>query len=168
MSTLFSVPTVTKGMALLCELLNETTGTNTTGGREPAKHRQTETWPGSRSGTRPGHARTRPSRSASGPAGRGVRQRCRGELGWECLWSVGVQPAQLLRGHLERVGRFGRCPNDQPELIVVGVVEHLPHLVGFDEQRVVGLEREKLVSDSNATNALQQHVQLLRLAVAML
>jgi hypothetical protein len=56
-----------------------------------------------------------------------------GEFWGQSLGSVGVEPRELLVGHVEGVGGFGRGTDDQPEDVVVGVVEELADRAGIDQ-----------------------------------
>jgi hypothetical protein len=57
------------------------------------------------------------------------------QLGRQRLGTVGMEPPNVLWRHLERVGWLRRRPEDEPQLVGLGVVEQLPDLSGVDQAK---------------------------------
>src|SRR5215212_688711 len=89
------------------------------------------------------------------------------QLGREHHRSVWIEPIQVLWCHLECVRGLRWRPDDEPELVALGVVEQLPDLCGVDQQAAERLERVKLFADAHPAGAFEQHVELVRMPVAM-
>ncbi len=73
----------------------------------------------------------------------------------------------LAVGHLERVRRFGRRADDEPELIGVGVVEELTHRVGVNMDCGERIDGEHVLIDAHAAGAFEQDVELVLICVAV-
>jgi hypothetical protein len=68
---------------------------------------------------------------------------------------------------LERVRPLGRNTEDEPQLLGIGVVEHLPKDGRLDDHAAQRRQRQEVPVDPDAPRSLQQHVQLGRRPVAM-
>ena len=89
------------------------------------------------------------------------------ELGRKRLRPVWVEEPQLLSGHLERIRRLERRPNDEPERVRLGVVEQLTHALGIDVNSGQRIKSEQLPIHAHAPAAFKKHVELGLLGVAV-
>src|SRR5512132_2756454 len=89
------------------------------------------------------------------------------QLRGQRLRPVGIKGSELLLGHLESVGLLRRRADDQPERVLVAVVEDLSDVLGFHKHGREGLKGQQLIVDTHPADPLQEYVELVLLEVTV-